>query len=80
VLDDLRVISDEDRRQDSEKSVYDLKNRAEVSLLGAGAQDYFVAITALCGPASGTTRASENPASFIQPMQSAPVKSKPPAP
>ena len=39
---------------------------------------YLVAITALCGPASGTTRQSEKPASRIQPMQSEPVKSNPP--
>src|SRR5262249_9437541 len=34
---------------------------------------YLVAITALWGPASGTTRQFANPASLIQPMQSAPV-------
>jgi hypothetical protein len=34
---------------------------------------YFVAITALCGPMSGTRQLSAKPASRVQAIQSAPV-------
>ena len=39
---------------------------------------HLVPTTALYAPDNGTTRAAEKPASSIQPMQSAPLKSKPP--
>ena len=37
------------------------------------AKAYLIPITIESGPASGSTRVAENPASFIQPAQSAPV-------
>jgi hypothetical protein len=39
---------------------------------------YLIPTAMELGPSSGITRACENPASFIQARQSAPVKSKPP--
>jgi hypothetical protein len=55
--------------------------RVGVDVKAAGwknVRTYLVAITALCGPTSGTRRLSAKPASRVQPIQSAPVKSKPP--
>lgn len=50
-------------------------NQTETSPAGAIAvrPDYFTPTTIESGPTSGSTRVFENPASFIQPSQSAPV-------
>ena len=60
---DIAFIGDSGGNQAGQKAVSEMLNK----------ECYLIPTTIESGPTSGSTRVAENPASFIQPAQSAPV-------